>query len=229
MKPVMKTKIAVDICMTAVLLLLMAYSLVGDMLHEWLGTGMFVLFVIHHILNSRWWSHIVKGRYTKFRILQVAIVIAVLLSMAGSMASGVVLSRYVFAFLPVQGGMSLARNLHMVCAYWGFILMSLHLGIHWSMMVGMVKKFIKKENKPFTWTLRIIAVLIAGYGIYAFIKREILSYMLMEKQFVFFNFEEPLLLFILDYMAVMGLFVFAGHYISMALKNSVAIQGRGNN
>jgi len=45
MKPKMILKLAVDIGMTAALLLLMAYELVGQAAHEWIGIGMFVLFV----------------------------------------------------------------------------------------------------------------------------------------------------------------------------------------
>ena len=41
-------KIITDIAMTVILLLLMAYSLVGEALHEWLGIGMFLLFILHH-------------------------------------------------------------------------------------------------------------------------------------------------------------------------------------
>lgn len=218
MKPIMKGKILIDICMTIILLLLMSYSMVGDAAHEWLGIGMFVLLVLHHILNIKWWCSIIKGKYTTFRILQTVLVIAVLLSMAGSMTSGVILSRHALAFLPLHASMSFARKLHMVCAYWGFILMSLHLGIHWSIITGITQKLIRKHSQPLQWTLRIIAILVAGYGIYAFIKREILSYMFLEIQFVFFDFEEPLLLFIFDYIAVMGLFVFAGYYISKGIK-----------
>ena len=51
-----------------------------------------------------------------------------------------------------------------------------------------------------------------------FVKREIGSYMLLRIQFVFFNFEEPLIFFLLDYAAVMGLFVFIGHYLTEILK-----------
>ena len=36
--------------------------------------------------------------------------------------------------------------------------------------------------------------------------------------FVFFDFEEPLILFLLDYIASMGLFVAVGHYLSEILK-----------
>lgn len=219
MKPIMKVKISVDICMTIVLLLLMSYSMAGDITHEWLGIGMFVLFALHHILNTRWWSSIIKGKYTPSRIMQTVLVIAVLLTMAGSMASGVILSRHALAFLPINASMSFARKLHMVCAYWGFILMSLHLGIHWCIITGITKKYIKKQSQASTCVLRIIALITAFYGIYAFLKREILNYIFMKTQFVFFNFEEPLLLFILDYLAIMGLFVFIGHYISTIIKN----------
>jgi len=47
-------KIVVDIGMTVMLLLLMTYELIGEAAHEWLGIGMFVLFIIHHILSQKW-------------------------------------------------------------------------------------------------------------------------------------------------------------------------------
>lgn len=40
----------------------------------------------------------------------------------------------------------------------------------------------------------------------------------MKIQFVFFDFEEPLIFFLMDYAAVMGLFVCIGHYITKLLK-----------
>ena len=46
-------KIVIDIGMTVMLLFLMAYELIGEAAHEWLGIGMFVLFIIHHILNRK--------------------------------------------------------------------------------------------------------------------------------------------------------------------------------
>lgn len=54
MKPTLKIKIAVDAAMSVSMLLLMAYGLVGEAAHEWIGMGMFALFVAHHILNRKW-------------------------------------------------------------------------------------------------------------------------------------------------------------------------------
>ena len=136
----MKIKIAADIGMTVLLMLLMAFEMVGREAHEWIGIGMFVLFVLHHILNRTWIKNLFKGKYTPFRILQSVIAMAVLISMIASMVSGMVLSRYAFSFLNIEGGRNWARTIHMLAAYWGFAGMSVHLGLHWSMMIGMEKK-----------------------------------------------------------------------------------------
>ena len=120
-------KIIVDVIMTVILMLLMAFELIGRTAHEWLGVGMFVMFVIHHILNRKWTSHLLKGKYTPIRIFQTLLAVLVLVCILCSMVSGIVLSRYVFSFLPIEGGRSWARTLHMIGAYWGFVFMSLHL------------------------------------------------------------------------------------------------------
>ena len=203
--------------MTVSLLLLMSYGMVGETAHEWIGVVMLVLFLLHHIWNKHWSRSLFKGKYTAIRILQTILVILILLCMLGSMFSGIILSRHVFAFLTIRGLNSFARNQHMICAYWGFVLMSLHLGFHWNRMIGMARKRLKSSAHIFTWTLRLLAVLLAGYGIYAFIQRGIGRYMLLLDQYVFFDYTEPLILFVMDYVAVMGLFVFVGHYLSKAL------------
>ena len=68
-----KLRIAVDSGMVLLLPLLMAYSLVGETAHEYLGIGMSLLFVAHHILNVAWWKHLLRGKYTPLRILGTAI------------------------------------------------------------------------------------------------------------------------------------------------------------
>lgn len=217
-KPNMIWKLVVDIAMTVLLLLLMPYELIGQAVHEWIGIAMFALFILHHILNRNWSKNLFRGKYVPFRIVQTIIVVLVLCAMAGSMVSGVILSRHVLSFLPIKGGRSFARNLHMISAYWGFVFMSLHIGLHWRVMVGMAGKVLGKPSSIRKWAGRMLAFLISGYGIYAFAKRDIGSYMFLKNQFVFFDFEEPLAFFLLDYMAVMGLLIGIGHYCCEGLK-----------
>ena len=205
-------KIFIDFIMTLLLLLLMARQLTGDTVHEWLGAGMFLLWILHHILNMQWHGHIWKGKYTPFRILQLVVNILLLLAMIGTMVSGIILSREVFAFLPISGGLALARPLHILSAFWGFVLMALHLGLHWNMILGMIRKSTGvKTAKPVQIVLRTAGAGIAVYGLYAFFKNQFLSYMFLTSSFVFFDFERPALLFFTEYAAIMGLFVFLAY------------------
>lgn len=62
------------------------------------------------------------------------------------------------------------------------------------------------------------AVFIAGYGVYAIGKNQILSYLFLKSHFVFFDFEKPAWLFFIEYMAIMGFFVFVAHYSSKGIQ-----------
>ena len=109
-------KIVVDVWMTLLLLFLMGYQLWGEVAHEWAGAGMLVLFLAHHILNRGWYKSLFKGRYMPMRVFQVLVDMLLLAAMAAQMYSGIAMSRHVFAFLPVDGGMALARRLHILGA-----------------------------------------------------------------------------------------------------------------
>lgn len=207
-------KIMIDILMTLALLFLMGYQFWGDTAHEWVGAGMFVLFIAHHILNWNWFRTLFKGKYTPMRIFQIAVDFLTLFAMLALMISGIILSREVFAFLPIDGGTSLARLMHMASSYWGFVLMALHLGLHWNRFLGMGRKAakIKTSSRRRTILLTVLGAGIAVYGLYVFISRDLLTYMLVQTQFVFLDFNEPIPLFYLDYLAMMGLFIWIAHY-----------------
>lgn len=219
-------KIIVDILMTVTMMLLMTYSLVygsnptvGEVLHEWISVGMFVLFMLHHFLNQKWSFSVFKGKYTPYRVVQTAIVVIVLLNFCGSMISRIILSRTVFSFLDIEGGQAVARIVHMLCAYWGFVFISLHLGLHWNSIVNISKRLFHKKSKFRKWIARIIGWIIAAYGFFAFLKRDIPKYMFLQIHFVFIDFDEALLICFLDYLSIMGMFVCIGHYISKLTKN----------
>ena len=222
MKPKAAVKMAIDILMTVILLFLMGFQFWGDAAHEWAGAGMFVLFIIHHILNRGWYRALFKGKYSPARIFQVVINLLLFLTMIGQMISGIMLSRHVFAFLPIDGGMSFARLLHMVAAYWGFVLMALHLGLHWNMVLGRLGRGLRIIQS--SWikniTATIVGIIIAFYGIYVFVRRDLLTYMFLRTQFVFMDFGESVFLFYLDYLAMMGCFIFIAHYLSKWLKKA---------
>lgn len=211
MKPTTIIKCTTDLAMTILLMLLMAFELVGRTAHEWLGAALFLLFILHHVLNRQWIRNLTKGRYTPFRTLQTISAVLVLLSMLASLLSAVLISRYVFAFLPINGGASFGRTLHMLSAYWGFLFLSLHLGLNWTVMMGIAKKLLPKLPRFCTILARLAAFCIAVYGIYALFRRDLPDYLFLRSHFVFFDYEEPRLFFFLDYLAIMGLFICIGY------------------
>lgn len=64
-----------------------------------------------------------------------------------------------------------------------------------------------------------MGAVVTAYGLYAFVNRDIADYMFLRSQFVFFDFNEPLLLFILDYLAIMGFFVFLAYYLTKRIRS----------
>ncbi len=220
MKPKVVIKLAVDILMTLALLFLMGYHLWGEALHEWVGAGMLLLFIAHHILNGHWHQSLFKGKYNAMRIFTLCIDVLVLVSMLAQIYSGIVMSRYVFDFLPSIGGMSLIRRLHILGAYWGFLFVSLHLGLHWDMILGMLRKAagIKNKSKTRDAIVFIAGLTVAGYGVRTFISRDFPAYLLLQSEFVFLDYSESKILFYIDYFALMGLCIFIAHYCAKIIR-----------
>ena len=121
----------VDLLMTLGLWFLMGYHLWGERAHEWVGAGTLALFLVHHLLNRRWYPALARGPWTVLRRLTALVNGLLLLDMAGLLISGVLLSNHVFAFLGLTGGTGTARLVHMAASHWGFLLMGFHLGLHW--------------------------------------------------------------------------------------------------
>ena len=214
-----KLRIAVDSGMVLLLPLLMAYSLVGETAHEYLGIGMSLLFVAHHILNVAWWKHLLRGKYTPLRILGTAIDLALVVIMLALPISGMILSRYVFRFLHL-GGAATARTVHLLASYWGLVLMSFHAGMHGNRIMEVFRKITttQQTSKIRTWSLRMIIVLLAICGLYTYIKNKIGLYLFLRTQFVFVDFSQPVVWSLIDYLLVSILFIVLGYVCTYLIR-----------
>lgn len=111
--------------------------------------------------------------------------------------------------------MAMARSIHMAASYWGFVLMSIHLGMHWGVITGMFRRLLKGRKMPVAavWGLWLVAAVIAGYGLVCFIQKDIVSYMFLKNQFVFLDFEQGAVSVFAEYIAMMGFWIFASFYM----------------
>lgn len=66
-----------------------------------------------------------------------------------------------------------------------------------------------------------MAAIIAGYGIYALFIRKFIDYISQKVMFAFFDYEEPVLTFVLDYAAIMGLMIFISYYLQRFMQRKI--------
>lgn len=209
-----------DLAMAVLLLLLMAYSLVGEVLHEWMGIAMLVLFVLHQIWNRTWYKSIGRGGLSLYRAVRTALNLLLFAVVLGMLLSGLILSQHILDFQPLQRGETIARTLHLPLAYWGFLLMSLHLGLHWNGIMNTVCRCLHIQDVSENWVriLRLLAVVFVGYGLYAFDRYRFSDYLLLRTHFIVFAPDQTAARFVVDHLAVMGLFACAAHYGGVGLR-----------
>ncbi len=212
-------KIFVDVLMTLAILFLMSYELLGSVQHEIVGIIMFILFIIHHALNVNWAKNLTKGRQTPIRIFKNILVVLVLISLLCSMVSGVIISRHLFTFLHLKY-MATASRIHMLSAYWGFIFISMHLGMHFNVFSIMIKNKHKFSNTV-KIIIKILIALLFAYGVFAFCKRNIAGYLFLKNQFFILGDNEFLPFYIFDYMTVMFSIALLSHCISLILNKTI--------
>lgn len=195
--------------MVLLLPMLMAYSLIGEAFHEVAGTLMLALFILHHWMNRAWWKNLFKGQYSPQRVFQTALNLLLLIFMITQPLCGILISKHLYTFLPTDGVSSVARAIHLPLANWGFVLMSLHAGTHLSAMLPKGRK-----KAAVLGCLGAVSL----YGAYAFVKRQIPAYLFLKLPFAFFDYSEPRVFFLADYLTVMILLTMLGYGIMMLLK-----------
>lgn len=235
MRPKQILRHITDLLMVVALVALMAYAITGQAVHEWLGVAAFLLFVLHHLLNWNWFRVLGKGKYTAPRILQTALVLLLFLCMLAQMVSGIAMSRHALPFPDVPISTSTARLLHLSCGYWSFVLVSVHLGLHWSVFLGLGRKL--RGGRVLSTTgrliLRLLAAGISAYGLYCFLQQKILDYMFLRTEFVFFDYEKAAPLVIAELLSILVLWMLVGYIFQKAAVWAVAkrkaAQKRGEN
>ena len=209
----MKAKIIIDAGMIILVLMQMAYHLIGDSLHGWIGMILFVLIALHNILDRKWYLGLCKGKYTSVRFFHTAINLLLLASFIGLAISAAFLSTTLSTFFHLKAAM-IGRRMHMFFTTWSYVLMSIHVGLHWNMIICAVKKRMRTPKHLYQAAARIAVLLVAVYGLYAFIARKLPQRMFLLTEYVFFDYGEFILFCIIDYVSVLCLFACFAYYIN---------------
>lgn len=195
-----------DAGMTVCLFFLIGFPFFGMTAHMAAGLAFFLLLAFHHWLNRQWAPSLRRGRWNAVRRLQAGSNLCLLAVILALLWSSLILARPTLDFLPRLGSMTLGREMHMAAAYWGFLVMSFHVGLHGDMFASMTRKAGPRLKKA----LSLGAALLALYGAWAFWSRGWIGYLFLQSEFVFFDFKESRFLFYFDHAAIMALGIWLG-------------------
>ena len=212
-------KICIDAAMFVLFLLLMSEFLLKDA-HLWIGIAATALFVFHDILNIKWYKNLFKGKYNAMRIVQTAVNLLLTLNLIFCIISGVLI-------LPdVLIGYEVNVKIHLLTSAWTFILMSVHLGLHWSVFVGMASKANMPQGTKIVlkWIFQVVLCVILLYGVHVFVERRFWEemFLLIDYQKAYDHSKSPVA-YIAESIALSAVFVSMTHYAKQA---SLALRRR---
>lgn len=214
MKQIFFIRLCLDFVAAGLLLAALAYNLMGNLVHEIIGTAMFLLLLGHSLFNRRWYSTILKGRPEPHALITKGLNLSLLVSMLALLVTSVIISQAVFSFLPLTSPVS-ARHIHTMVGYVALLIVSVHLGLHWSMLMGVARRLSGTSSASCVRTvaLRLLAAGIAAFGIYSLIAVNVSSKLRMEFSMEFWDFQSATLEFFLHHAAIIGLGAAIGHYV----------------
>lgn len=204
-----------NIVMTVLLLLIMDYRFTGNAFHEIGGVVLSLLFVFHNVLNRRWYEVFFKGRQSLSRVLMTLVNLLLVATMITVFVTGVLISATVFAPLDIRSRSLFMHDLHQGAAFASFILIAIHLGMHWEILMAKLKKRLHIDASSLGWVLmnRILSIVIIIYGIYASFANDIGEKLLMQRVFMGWGEEPALWEFLLDYFAILGSYIVITHFL----------------
>lgn len=214
-------KIIIDIIMTILMLLAIGCQLTGVRAHEYIGAALFALFIVHNLLNWRWYGGLARGKYSARRIISSAVNLLLAVDMLLLAATSVMISRELRPLLHIDSGF-LARQIHTLTAYWGLLLMSVHIGLHWEMLLGMAKKLSGRsgEARALTASMRAVTLLIILWGIKSSFTLDVGDKLTMRATFSFWPFDESKAGFFAAWLSVMAVYISAAYYAVRVLSGS---------
>ncbi len=201
----MTTRLILDFLLLGNLFFLMAIPYTHKGPHVMAGMLFFLLLVIHHALNIRWAKGLSRGRWNRKRRLEtftnVALAVVMVLLFYSCL---IIMAKHGRWPIALPGTRQLAAQIHMLCAYWGFLLMSFHLGLHGQMLISLFKKYISPAPKVRT-IANICLWALSAYGVYSFIALHWIDYLFLLTHFMEWDQDMSGAVFVIGHAGIMAL------------------------
>lgn len=229
MNPVLLLRLVLDCIAAGLLLFAFAYFWQGNAAHELAGLSMFLLLVVHNVFHRRWFAALSKRPRERRGRFNIALTFVLLAGMLALLGTSLMISETLFADLRVDDNFT-ARQIHAGIAYWLLVIVAVHLGLRWPLLMAVARKLlgIVEANAARTTVLRWIAFGIAIQGVCSVLALNLRSRLLFQMSLDWWNFEESVAGFFGHCMAIAGLCMFLTYYTMQWLQRRKRTAATGN-
>lgn len=218
MKPLFLLRLALDAAAAGLLLFAFAYFWQGNAAHEWAGAGIFLLLAVHNLFHRSWFAGLAQHGARRGRF-NTALTLVLLAGMLALLGSSLVISETLFAGLRLDDDFS-ARQVHAGIAYWLLLIVAVHLGLRWPLLMAVARKLlgIAQASALRTLLLRLMALGIALQGLASAQVLNLRARLLFQMSLDWWNFEESVAGFFGHCLAVAGLCICLTYYTLLWLQ-----------
>lgn len=161
-------KLLLDVVMLVLLTLMYSKMAINMAFHEIGGLVLFLLFILHLIINHKWITGVTKKLFSKSLPIKTRIGYIInfllLISFILVCISGIFISKVLFQF---NSGM-VWKTIHYSSAAIALILIGIHIGLHLRMITSFVKKKIKLPAPAGKVIGVICLTALVAFGVYSF-------------------------------------------------------------
>lgn len=106
------------------------------------------------------------------------------------------------------GGNEVGLTPHLICSYWGFLIMAIYIGLHWQMFTAQLKKTaVGKALCSQPWLGRVLSVVSVVFGAVALRHQQYGAHLFMRIGTSDLPYSNSVLLFTIEELLIMGLFI----------------------
>jgi Domain of unknown function (DUF4405) len=213
LSPLFLLRLTFDLCAAALLIFGLSYWWLGNVAHELAGTAMFLLVILHNVFNRRWYGTVASSRREPRGLVNIVIILLLVTAMLALLITSVLISNALSDVMSAYGGITV-RQIHTLAAYWTLVIVAVHLGLRWPLIMGVARNLfgLSDPNAARTIVLRIAAAVTAMHGVWSSFALGLCTKLSMQMTLDWWNFEESVAGFFVHCIAAAGLFVCATYY-----------------
>jgi hypothetical protein len=215
---VFRIRIVLDFVAIGLFIACLAYWWLDNLSHELFGTLLFLLIIMHNVFNRRWYGKIARSASDLPRGINATIIVSLAVGMMVMLVTSLLISQDLFHFVALDGAFAV-REIHMFAGYWVLVIMAVHLGTRWQVIMNTARAVarLKQPSTTRAIVLRLGAAAIACWGVKSSSEMAFGSKLMLNYALDMWDFNESTIGFFVNYASIVGLYAVVTHYSMLAL------------